>query len=97
MQLKGRHWLGLWLLAFLIVAAVVVARQATGRAVALRLRSLRVERLALEAQRADLERRIGVGSSRRVLIPLVARLGLHPPNDSSIVVFAVPVHDPEER
>lgn len=95
MRLKGRHWLGLWLLVFLAVAAVVVARQASGRAVALRLRALRAERLTLEASRAELERRIRVGSSRQVLVPRVERLGLHHAGDSA-ALFAVPALDPEE-
>ena len=94
MQLKGRHWLGLWLLGFLIVAAVVVERQASARAVALRLRALRAERTTLEASQAELERRIHVGSSRQVLIPRVERLGLRPA-DSAFTLFGVPANEPE--
>lgn len=96
MRLKGRHWLGLWLLGFLIVAAVVVDRQASARAVALRLRTLRAERTTLEAARADLERRIRMGSSRQVLGPRAERLGLRHPGDSS-ALFAVPAPDSEDR
>lgn len=96
MRLKGRHWLGLWLLVFLVVAGVVVARQASALAVATRLRTLRTERLNLEASKADLERRIHVGSSRQVLVPRVERLGLRHPGDST-TLFAVPAPGSEER
>jgi hypothetical protein len=96
MRLKGRHWLGLWMLGFLVVAAVVVARQASARAVAIRLRALRAERTTLEAAQAELERRIHVGSSRQVLIPRAERLGLREPGDAQ-ALFAIPTPDPEDR
>lgn len=96
MRLKGRHWVGLWLLAFLAVAGVVVARQSAALAIARRLDALREARLTLEATQADLERRIHVGSSRQVLVPRVERLGLRHPGDSS-TLFAVPAADPEPR
>lgn len=95
MQLKGRHWLGLWFLGFLVVAAVVVDRQASARAVAVRLRDLRAERTTLEAARAELERRIHVASSRQVLIPRVERLGLRRP-DSAFTLFGIPAPHAEE-
>jgi hypothetical protein len=95
MQLKGRHWLGLWFLGFLIVAAIVVERQASARAIALRLGQLRSERTTLEAARAELERRIHVASSRQVLIPRAERLGLRRP-DSAFTLFGIPAYDPED-
>lgn len=97
MRLKGRHWVGLWLLAFLAVASIVVARQSAALAAAGRLKLLRTERLELEASQADLERRIQLGSSRQKLIPLVERLGLRLPTDSSSRLFAPPVFDRETR
>ena len=91
MRLKGRHWVGLWLLAFLCAAVAVVARQAAAFGVARRLHALREERSGLEARRAELERRIREASSRPVLVPRVARtLGLQQPADSEFVLFAVP-------
>jgi hypothetical protein len=89
MRLKGRHWLGLWLLVFLVVAGIVVARQAAALAAATRLRALRADRLTLEASKAELERRIHAGSSLEVLAPRAARLGLRPAGDSA-VLFPVP-------
>jgi cell division protein FtsB len=95
-RLKGRHWVILWLLVFLVGALVVVGRQTAAFRTARRLRDLREERSNLEARRADLERRIRLASSREVLVPLARRrLGLHEPADSEFVLFAVP--GPGER
>lgn len=90
MRLKGRHWLMLWLVLFLCVAAAVVARQTAAFAAARRLRDLRAERTTLEARRADLERRIRTARTRQVLGPRAQALGLHFPGDSEFVTFAVP-------
>ena len=97
MRLKGRHWLMLWLLVLLCVLAAITTRQTAGFRTARRLRDLREERLALEARRADLERRIRVASSRQVLVPIAERaLGLHEPTDSEFVLFALPPAGPGE-
>jgi hypothetical protein len=86
-----------WLAALVAVGVVVAARQASAFGTAARLRTLREERLALEARRADLERRIRRASSRQVLAPLVERtLGLHQPSDSEFVLFPAP-HRPAGR
>jgi hypothetical protein len=90
MRLKGRHWLMLWLLIFLCALLAITTRQAAGFRTARRLRDLRDQRLALEAQRGELERRIRLGASRQVLIPAARALGLHEPADSELVLFAVP-------
>lgn len=91
MQLKGRHWLMVWLLVFLCVLLAIASRQTSGFRTARKLRELREERLALEARRGELERRIRVASSRQVLVPLAERvLGLHQPSDSEFVLFVVP-------
>ena len=90
-RLKGRHWVLLWLLVFLGGALIVVGRQTAAFRTARRLRDFREERSNLEARRADLERRIRVGSSRQVLLPKAKRsLGLHEPADSEFVLFALP-------
>ena len=91
MRLKGRHWLMLWLIIFLGVLVAITTRQTEGFRTARRLRELRDERLALEARRGDLERRIRVASSRQVLVPIVEHtLGLHEPADSEFVLFVMP-------
>lgn len=80
-----------WLLLMLCALLAITTRQTAGFRTARRLRELREERMALEARRADLERRIRVGSSRQVLVPIVERaLGLHEPADSEFVLFALP-------
>jgi len=98
MRLKGRHWLMLWLIIFLGVLVAITTRQTAGFQTARRVRELREQRMALEAQRGDLERRIRAGSSRQVLVPIVQRaLGLHEPADSEFVLFAVPRAGPGGR
>src|SRR5687768_3582262 len=67
MQLKGRHWVLVWIGVFLLAAAAIIGRQTSAFEAARRLRELREQRTALEAQRADLERRIREASGRRVL------------------------------
>jgi hypothetical protein len=93
MRLKGRHWLMLWLLIFLCALLAITTRQAAGFRTARRLRDLREQRLSLEAQRGDLERRIRMGSSRQV----PRALGLHEPADSEFVLFAVPPSESGRR
>jgi hypothetical protein len=81
----------LWLLIFLGGALAVVARQTAAFRTARRLHDVREERSALEARRAELERRIRIASSRQVLVPIAERsLGLHEPADSEFVLFVVP-------
>lgn len=92
MQLKGRHWVLLWLFIFLGGAVAVVARQTAALQTARRLQDLRSERRNLEAHRAELERRIRLASSRQVLVPLAKRsFGLHEPADSEFVLFPIPL------
>ncbi|HLB54665.1 MAG TPA: hypothetical protein VJK71_06125, partial [Gemmatimonadales bacterium] len=52
MKLRGRHWLGLWLLLFLGAAALVVTRQRAAILTAGRLAELREQRQSLEAVRS---------------------------------------------
>jgi hypothetical protein len=81
-KLKGRHWLGLWLLLFLLAAAAIVTRQRAAILTAGRLAELRERRSALEASHAELVRQIGRATSREVLVPRMERAGLHLPSDS---------------
>lgn len=90
MRLKGRHWLMLWLVAFVCVLLAIAARQSSGFRAARRLGELREERMALEARRAELERQVRVASSRQVLVPLAERaLGLHEPSDSEFTLLPI--------
>jgi hypothetical protein len=88
-RLKGRHWLAVWLLLFLGVAAAVVTRQRAALLTAGRLAELREQRAGLEARRADLERGIGRAVSREVLVPKLERAGFRLPADSENVRIAV--------
>jgi len=97
MRLKGRHWMVIWLVVMLCVLVAITTRQTAGFRTARHVRELREERLALEARRADLERRIRIASSRQVLVPQAQRaLGLHEPSDSEFVLFALPAISPDK-
>lgn len=88
MKVRGRVWLGVWLLLFLGVAVAIVARQRGALATAARLRTLKNERLALEARRAEFETRIREASSRPVLVPIARqRLQLRDPSDSEAILL----------
>jgi cell division protein FtsB len=91
MKVRGRIWLGLWLVVFLAVAVAVIARQRAALDTAAELNELRERREALEAERAEYERRIRGGSSRSVLVPRVQeRLKLRLPSDSEYVTLQLP-------
>jgi len=95
MNLKGRHWVMLWLVLFLVVTGLVVTRQTSSFEAAKRLNALREEHRALAARRAELERQIRVASSRQTLTEKGARgLDLHMPSDSELTDF---VARPEQR
>lgn len=91
MRLKGRHWLMLWLVVFVVVLLAITTRQSAGFRTARHLGELREERTTLEAHRAELERQIRVASSRQVLVPLAERrLSLHEPSDSEFTLLPLP-------
>ena len=94
MRLKGRHWLAVWLIAFLAVAWIVIARYNSSLAMARALAELRTRRANLEGHRADLERRIRAAESRAVLVPRAQRLGLRLPSDSEIILLPLAPGDP---
>jgi cell division protein FtsL len=84
-QIKGRHWVLVWLALFLGVAGAVIARSSASYRIARDLTRLREERASLEARRAELERRIRAASSRQVLADRAVRAGLRQPEDSEYV------------
>jgi hypothetical protein len=98
MNLKGRHWVLLWLVLFLAVTGIVVTRQTSAIRTAQRLGRLRLEHRTLDARRAELERQIREASSRENLGQHgVDALGLHPAGDSEFVLFAVPASPAPRR
>ena len=90
MALKGRHWIGIWLVVFLTAAVLLVARQTSGLRMARALADARVNRANLESRRAELERRLRLAKSRGVLVPRAERLGLRLPSDSEIILLPTP-------
>ena len=87
---RGRLWLALWMVYALAIMAWVVARQTSAVVTAAQLDSLRDERGVLEAERQELNAEIGRLSSREVLEPIAASLGLRESVDSEIVIVTVP-------
>lgn len=81
MTLRGRHWLVLWLMLFLGVAAAVVTRQREALQVAQHLSELKDRKTELLGAKADLERQIKLATSRAVLVPKMEKAGLHRPTD----------------
>ena len=92
---RGRHWVALWLVFLLAVLTWVVARQTSAVVASTELGDLRNQRSALEARKADLERRIRQSRSRSVLIPKAESLGLRLPADSEIIILQLP--SPQSR
>ena len=90
MAAKGRHWLLLWLVFALIVLVWVSARQTSGVVLAGTLREVRAQRLAVEAERTALARRLQEAESRAVLIPRAESLGLREAVDSEIINLQPP-------
>ncbi len=86
--IRGRWIVAALLVGFVITTAAVIARRSYGDTQARtmsglesRLRQLRNERVRLEAEIRD-------GSSRARLIPIAeARLGMHVPADTEVVIL----------
>ena len=94
MQLRGRHWILLWLLAFLLVAGTVIGRQTRSYALAAELARMRERRATLEAQRSALEREIETASSRAVIGRKAEALGLRAPTDDEYRLMELPAVTP---
>jgi hypothetical protein len=89
--LRGRHWIAIWLAAFLATAAAVAWRQTVAFRTAGELRRLQTARGALETSRAAAAAAVRRARSKDVLAPLVeSRLGLRPANDTEIVILQRP-------
>ncbi len=78
--------MGLWLLFVLAVLVWVTARQTSAHVTAGALEDRRNERSVVEAQKAQLMRRIRAAQSRAVLTPRAESLGLRVPADSEVVI-----------
>ena len=85
---RGRAWIALVLVSFVLIAASVIWRRTAGVEQARELRTLRDQRAQLEARKAQLEGDIRRISSRSSLVPIVERrLDMHVPNDTQVVIL----------
>ena len=82
--------MAVWLVSVLGVLMWVVVRQTASHLAATELREAQGQRSSLEAQRAELLRRIREVGSRAVLVPRAESLGLRLSADSEIVIVHVP-------
>jgi cell division protein FtsL len=90
MTLKGRHWLILWLVAFLAVAAVVISRQTRAHLLAGELQEARERRRVLEAEMAELTRAVREASSREVISRKAEAMGMRVANGSEVTIIPAP-------
>jgi cell division protein FtsL len=97
MKVRGRHWLILWLVLFLGVAAAVVSRQRAALLTARTLANLRSERASLEGEQTRLERQIEEATSRTILIPKMERIGFHQPDDQETTILKAASPTPGAR
>lgn len=93
MQIRGRHWLVLWLFAFLAVAAIVLSRGTRSYQLARELDNARSDREALEAVAADLQRGINDAAGRAAIGRAAERLGLRPATGAEITFLPLPAPD----
>lgn len=88
---RGRAWVALALLGFVLVGAAVIWRRAEGHAQARALLALEQQRLQLQSQRAQLRSDIRDLVSRSSLAAVVEkRLDMHVPNDTQLVILTRP-------
>lgn len=90
MAIRGRHWVLLWLAVFMAVAVVVLSRQTRALALARTLTDARAERQALEAEAADLERRVRLAEGADAIEAAAARLGLRAATGSEVTFIVAP-------
>lgn len=88
---RGRAWVALALLGFVLVGAGVIWRRAEGHAQAKALLALEQQRLQLQSQRAQLRSDIRDLVSRSSLAAVVEKhLDMHVPNDTQLVILTRP-------
>jgi hypothetical protein len=88
---RGRAWVALALLGFVLVGAAVIWRRAQGHAQAKTLLALEQQRLQLQSQRTQLRSDIRDLVSRSALASVVEkRLDMHVPNDTQLVILTRP-------
>ena len=85
---RGRTFVALGLVAFVLVAAAVIWRRSLGLREAADVRKLDVQRAALEGEVTKLEAQIRASSSRAHLGAIAEqRLHMRVPDDSQVIVL----------
>jgi cell division protein FtsL len=91
-----RAVVALVLLGFVLVATGVIWRRSYGIRQQRAVRQLERERDALEAERVRLTGEIRDSSSLARLAPILQRMNMHVPTDSTVITLPrFPRHDPE--
>jgi hypothetical protein len=85
---RGRTWVALALVGFVVVASAVIWRRAIGVAHAATIRDLETQRIQADGERSKLETTIRVLSGREHLGPVAEqRLHMRVPDDSEVIVL----------
>lgn len=90
--MRGLHGLGVVAVSIALLAAMFAAvhRGARGRESARLIQTLDEQRMALEARRGELVRRIEDLSSRARVVRAAAALGLRLPGEGELVILELP-------
>ena len=87
--MRGRSLVGLFLVAFLVVALAIVWRRTIGIGQAEQLAALDARKTQLESERARLDGQIREATARQTLGAVVEqRLGMHIPSDRQVVILS---------
>lgn len=93
--MRGRAWVALVLLGFVLIGAGVIWRRGAGIAQQRELARLEQRRQQLTALHAQLEVDIRDASSRGKLAPIAeSRLHLHVPSDTQVIILPRPTRTP---
>jgi hypothetical protein len=85
---RGRAWVALALVGFVLVASAVIWRRAIGLAQAATIRDLETQRLEVDGERSKLEASIRMLSGREHLGAVAEeRLHMRVPDDSEVIVL----------
>lgn len=91
-KLRGRAYIAIGLIGFVLVAMGVIWRRSVGVKQAGAIRELEQRRADLEARRAALEADIRDATSRTRLARIAEdRLGMHVPSDTQVITLPRPV------
>jgi cell division protein FtsL len=90
---RGRTWVALVLVGFVVLASAVIWRRAIGLRQADALRTLETRRAELDGEKVKLESQIRMLSSREHLGPIAEqRLHMRVPDDSQVIVLPHDAH-----